>query len=153
MSKTIITYGTFDLLHIGHLSLLERARDMGDRLIVGVSTDKFNLGKGKKTFIPFEQRIELVAALKCVDVAIPEETWEQKRADIVRYGANVFVMGSDWEGRFDDLKDLCDVIYLQRTADISSTALKQAFRGLDSGHLNEVQKALGVISSILEIYK
>lgn len=123
--RTVITYGTYDLLHFGHLRLLERARDLGDRLIVAVSTDEFNAEKGKQTVVPFGERAALVAALRVVDLVIPEFRWEQKREDVQNFGADVFVMGGDWEGRFDDLKDLCEVVYLPRTEGISTTELRE----------------------------
>lgn len=124
MKKKVITYGTFDLFHIGHLKLLQRLRSLGDYLIVAVSTDEFNEQKGKKTLIPYEQRAEIVQAIKYVDLVIPENTWEQKVADIENYKADVFAMGNDWEGKFDFLKEYCEVVYLPRTEDISSTHLK-----------------------------
>jgi glycerol-3-phosphate cytidylyltransferase len=122
--RTVLTYGTFDLFHIGHLRILERARALGDRLVVGVSTDEFNATKGKTCVIPFAHRRDIVAALRCVDVAFPEDNWEQKVADIARFKADVFTMGDDWEGRFDFLRDHCEVVYLSRTRDISTTILK-----------------------------
>lgn len=121
----VITYGTFDLFHIGHLKLLERARKLGDELYVGVSTDEFNALKGKNTKIPFQQRISIVSALKYVTVAFAESSWEQKEGDINSLGISIFVMGDDWLGKFDHLKPLCDVVYLERTPGISSTSLKQ----------------------------
>lgn len=121
----ILTYGTFDLFHIGHLRILERARSLGDRLIVGVSTDEFNAEKGKKTAIPFEERCNIVASLRCVDAVIPEQCWEQKPIDIRNHDISTFVMGSDWEGKFDHLNDICTVIYLSRTDGISTTYLKK----------------------------
>lgn len=124
MSKVVLTYGTFDLFHIGHLRLLERARDLGDSLIVGVSTDEFNAVKGKRTFIEFSQRIEIVRSLRCVDAAFPETCWEQKRDDVALYNVNIFIMGSDWAGKFDFLKDQCEVLYLPRTENISSSTLR-----------------------------
>ncbi|NLG35719.1 MAG: adenylyltransferase/cytidyltransferase family protein [Lentisphaerae bacterium] len=124
--NTVLTYGTFDLFHIGHLRLLERARALGDRLIVAVSTDTFNEGKGKRTVIPYADRAAIVQALKIVDEVIPEESWEQKRDDIRRFNVTTFVMGDDWAGKFDDLKDACDVVYLPRTDGISTTELKQS---------------------------
>ena len=105
--KTILTYGTFDLFHIGHLRLLQRLSALGDRLIVGVSTDEFNHLKGKKTVVPFADRIEIVRALACVDLAIPETCWEQKVDDIKRHEVSIFGMGNDWAGRFDELKAHC----------------------------------------------
>jgi glycerol-3-phosphate cytidylyltransferase len=124
--KTIITYGTFDLFHVGHLRLLERLKSLGDRLIVGVSTDEFNALKNKKSVVNFADRCEIVRAIHCVDTVIPEDTWEQKTADIVRLGVNVFGMGDDWMGHFDHLKSLCEVVYFPRTLGVSSTQLKQA---------------------------
>lgn len=125
---TVLTYGTFDLLHVGHTNILQRARDLGDRLIVGVSTDEFCREKGKTPVIPFEDRARLVAALRAVDRVIPETRWEQKALDVIEHRVDVFVMGDDWEGKFDFLRDLCDVVYLPRTADISTTILKKHLR-------------------------
>ena len=126
--KTIITYGTFDLFHIGHLRLLQRAKKLGDRLIVAVSTDEFNSIKGKKTTVPFSERIEIVSSIKYVDLVLPENDWQQKREDIKQHQVHTFVMGDDWLGKFDDLKAFCNVIYLKRTEGISSTQLKNAIR-------------------------
>ena len=109
--KKIITYGTFDLFHIGHLNLLKRAKSLGDHLIVAVSSDEFNAIKGKKTVIPFEHRAEIVRSIKCVDDVIREDNWEQKVNDIKNYGVDIFVMGDDWSGKFDFLKDYCAVLY------------------------------------------
>lgn len=129
--KTVLTYGTFDLFHIGHLRLLERARALGDRLVVGVSTDEFNELKGKKTLIPFTHRAEIVAGLRCVDLVIPEENWEQKIKDIQEHQVNVFVMGDDWRGKFDELKGRCEVVYLERTQGISTSQFKEALTVID----------------------
>ena len=123
--KRIITYGTFDLLHYGHINLLRRAKELGDYLIVGLSTDEFNnVEKGKKCYFSYEKRKALLEAIRYVDLVIPEEKWAQKREDIKLYKADVFVMGSDWEGKFDDLKDICEVVYFPRTQEISSTQMK-----------------------------
>ena len=119
-----ITYGTFDLFHIGHLRILERTRALCDRLVVGVSTDEFNALKGKRTAVPFDDRAAIVKALRWVDEVIPEASWEQKPFDIQRLGVDVLVMGNDWAGKFDHLKDLCDVVYLPRTPGISTTELR-----------------------------
>lgn len=124
--KRVITYGTFDMFHIGHLNLLNRLANLGDELIVAVSTDEFNAIKGKKTLIPYEQRAEIVRNIKCVTEVIGEENWEQKVEDIKRYEIDVFAMGNDWEGKFDFLKPYCEVVYLPRTDGISSTELKAA---------------------------
>lgn len=122
--RRVITYGTFDLLHYGHINLLKRAKAYGDYLIVGLSTDEFNAGKGKKAYFSYDQRKELLESLRYVDLVIPEQTWEQKRNDILLYQVDTFVMGSDWAGEFDDLSDICDVIYLPRTPEISSSKIK-----------------------------
>ena len=122
----VITYGTFDLFHVGHLNLLERLRALGDHLTVCVSTDEFNRGKGKACAVEFEERARIVAALRCVDHVIPEHSWKQKATDIEVHAIAVFGMGSDWAGRFDCLADLCHVVYLPRTERISTTSLKQA---------------------------
>jgi glycerol-3-phosphate cytidylyltransferase len=150
MKKTVITYGTFDLFHIGHLRLLQRLRALGDSLIVGVSTDEFNALKGKKTIIPFQDRIEIIRNTKVVDYAIPEFSWEQKAVDIREHNVSVFGMGSDWEGQFDHLKLCCDVIYLPRTDGISSTQIKETLSVLDKSHVRELKQALDVISSVVE---
>lgn len=124
--KTVITYGTFDLFHIGHVNLLKRARSLGDRLIVAASTDEFNQQKGKTTLVPYEHRLTILQSCRYVDQVIPEHSWEQKRQDIIEHKVDVFVIGDDWQGKFDQLSDLCEVVYLERTKDISSTAMKQA---------------------------
>lgn len=129
----VITYGTYDLFHIGHLRLLQRAKALageGGKLIVVVSSDKFNWEeKHKKCAIPDWQRAEIVGALKCVDKVLFETSWEQKRQDVIDNKVDIFVMGDDWKGKFDFLKDLCEVVYLPRTPDISSTELKAQLKG------------------------
>lgn len=150
MSRTVITYGTFDLFHIGHLRLLARLRELGDRLIVGVSTDEFNLSKGKKSIIKFEDRIEIVRNLKCVDLAIPEQCWEQKVDDIRKHDVAVFGMGHDWQGKFDHLDSLCKVVYLPRTDNVSSTQIKELLSVVDRSHVDELKKALDIISTIVD---
>ncbi|MDV2968897.1 adenylyltransferase/cytidyltransferase family protein [Nitratireductor aquimarinus] len=122
--RTVLTYGTFDLLHVGHVRLLHRAADLGDRLIVGVSTDQFNQKKGKTCVMPFEDRCELVAACRVVDQVFAENDWSQKETDAVRLQADVFVMGDDWIGHFDFMKKYCEVVYLPRTPGISTTEIK-----------------------------
>lgn len=124
--KTVITYGTFDMFHIGHLNLIKRLLPLGEKLIVAVSTDEFNAIKGKKTLIPYEQRAEIIANIKGVDLVIPENNWEQKPNDIKHYGVDIFAMGNDWEGKFDMLKAYCSVVYLPRTEDISTTEIKKS---------------------------
>lgn len=126
--KTVLTYGTFDLFHIGHLNLLKRARDLGDKLIVAVSTDEFNATKGKTTLMPFEHRVELVRSVRFVDEVIAESNWDQKISDVQQHKVDLFVMGSDWQGKFDFLKPHCEVVYLPRTDNVSSTELKKAIQ-------------------------
>jgi len=123
--KTVITYGTFDILHYGHLNLLKRAKELGDYLIVAISTDEFNTLKGKKSYYNYETRKMMLEAIKYVDLVIPETCWEQKIEDVKKYNVNIFTMGSDWEGKFDFLKDYCEVVYLPRTEGISSTKIKE----------------------------
>lgn len=123
--KRVITYGTFDLLHYGHINLLERAKAQGDYLVVAISTDEFNWNmKNKKCYFTYEERKRMVEALRCVDLVIPEENWEQKVTDVQEYKIDTFVMGNDWEGKFDFLKDYCEVVYLPRTPEISTTQIK-----------------------------
>lgn len=123
--KRIITYGTFDLLHYGHINLLRRAKQKGDYLIVALSTDEFNWNsKQKKCFFNYEKRKHLVEAIRYVDLVIPEKCWEQKPGDIKRYHVDTFIMGDDWVGKFDFLKEFCDVVYLPRTPEISTTKIK-----------------------------
>lgn len=123
-STIVLTYGTFDLFHVGHLRLLQRLADMGDRLIVGVSTDEFNAAKGKLANIPYADRAAIVAGIRGVDTVFAEESWDQKPRDIARYGVTHFCMGDDWRGKFDCLKPLCEVVYLERTKGVSSTKIR-----------------------------
>lgn len=123
--KRVITYGTFDLMHYGHIRLLKRAREQGDYLIVAVATDEFNLLKGKKAYHDFETRKKMLEAIRYVDLVIPEGNWDQKRNDVVKYEVDEFVMGDDWEGKFDELSDVCDVVYLSRTEGISTSKIKK----------------------------
>lgn len=123
--KRVITYGTYDLLHYGHINLLRRAKEMGTYLIVGLSTDEFNNLKDKKSYFSYEQRKMLLEAIKYVDEVIPEETWEQKTVDVKKYNVDTFVIGDDWAGKFDFLKDEgVEVVYLSRTPEISTTQIK-----------------------------
>ena len=123
--KKVITYGTFDLFHRGHLELLRRAKELGDYLIVVVSSDEFNAIKDKKAFYSFEDRKAIVEAIRYVDKVLPEYTWEQKIDDIKDNDVDIFVMGHDWEGKFDFLKEYCEVVYLPRTDGISTTQIKE----------------------------
>ncbi len=122
--RRVITYGTFDVLHYGHINLLKRAKSLGDYLIVACSTDEFNKIKGKKALYPFEERKKMLESLRFVDLVIPEENWEQKASDIRNFFVDIFVMGDDWSGKFDELKRLCEVVYLPRTPDVCSTNTK-----------------------------
>lgn len=124
--KKVITYGTFDLLHYGHINLLRKAKSLGDYLIVGLSTDEFNnKDKNKECYFDYENRKSLLDALRYVDLVIPEKNWEQKISDIQKYNVDVFVIGDDWEGKFDYLKDFgVEVVYLPRTKEISTSKIK-----------------------------
>ena len=145
MGKTVITYGTFDMFHIGHLKLLRRLSEMGDRVIVAVSTDEFNELKGKKTLIPYDQRAAIVEAIDCVDLVIPENSWEQKLSDVKDHGIDIFAIGNDWKGKFDFLSDLCEVIYLERTKNISTTDLKRSLKRFLSISQSDLRKAFEVL--------
>lgn len=131
--KKVITYGTFDLLHYGHVNLLQRAKTLGDYLIVVISTDEFNwIEKHKKCYFTYEERKRLVEAIRYVDLVIPENSWEQKISDVKEFKVDTFVIGDDWEGKFDFLKEYCEVVYLPRTPEISTTQIKKdlhAFEG------------------------
>lgn len=122
--KKVITYGTFDLIHHGHINILKRAKDLGDYLVVGLSSDEFNALKGKAAYHSFEERKMILEAIKYVDEVIPEHNWGQKVSDIKSNNIDLFVMGSDWEGKFDELKEYCDVVYLPRTEGISTSKIK-----------------------------
>jgi len=123
--KRVITYGTFDLLHYGHINLLRRAKQLGDYLVVCLSTDEFNnKEKNKETYFGYNERKQLLEAIRYVDLVIPEKSWEQKENDIDKYEIDIFVMGDDWEGKFDLLKQKCEVVYLPRTEEISTTKIK-----------------------------
>ena len=128
--KRVLTYGTFDLLHYGHINLLKRAKALGDYLIVALSTDDFNEVKGKKAYHNYETRKKMLEAVRYVDLVIPEESWEQKIDDVKKYQVDIVVMGSDWAGssKFDYLKDYCEVVYLPRTEGISTTKIKEELK-------------------------
>lgn len=148
MAKTIITYGTFDMFHIGHLNLLRRLSEMADRVIVGVSTDEFNEQKGKKTLIPYDQRAEIVSAIQYVDLVIPEKSWEQKLSDVKEHKVDMFAIGKDWEGKFDFLSDLCEVVYLDRTESISTTDLKRSLKRFLSISQKDLSQAFEVLEML-----
>ena len=148
MAKTVITYGTFDMFHIGHLNLFKKLKSKGERLIVAVSTDEFNTQKGKTTLIPYEQRSEIVAAIKYVDLVIPETSWDQKISDVQQYNCDLFAIGKDWEGKFDFLKEYCEVEYLERTKNISSTQLKSSLNKVLSVSAEDISLAIDVLRKL-----
>ncbi|WP_188454997.1 glycerol-3-phosphate cytidylyltransferase [Virgibacillus oceani] len=131
--KKVITYGTFDLLHTGHINILRRAKELGDYLIVAISADEFNALKGKEAYYSFEQRKAILEAIRYVDEVIPEKNWEQKVTDVQKHDVDVFVMGDDWEGKFDFLKNYCQVVYLPRTVGISTTKIKNDLQLSNNG--------------------
>jgi glycerol-3-phosphate cytidylyltransferase len=153
MGKTILTYGTFDMFHIGHLKLLKRLSTLGDKLIVAVSSDEFNEVKGKKTIIPYAQRAEIVEAIKYVDMVIPENNWQQKIDDIKKYNVDLFAMGHDWEGKFDELKEYCEVVYLPRTEGISTTALKQQLNKISEINIEDINRAFEILQRLKNDFK
>lgn len=140
--RRVITYGTFDLLHKGHILLLQRARALGDHLTVALSTDEFNAIKGKKAYTPWADRKLILEALACVDEVIPENSWDQKVEDIKKHNIDLFVMGNDWENKFDFLKEFCEVVYLPRTEGISTSKIKE--------DLKEIKEELDRISHKIE---
>ena len=146
--KTIITYGTFDMFHIGHLNLLKRLKAMGDELIVAISTDEFNMLKGKKTLIPYQQRADIVEAIKYVDKVIPEDNWEQKVTDVVNHNVSTFVIGDDWQGKFDFLKEYCEVEYLPRTEGVSTTMLKKSLNAIQHISKSDLINALDILEQL-----
>lgn len=131
--KKVLTYGTFDLLHWGHINLLKRAKELGDYLIVAVSTDEFNSVKNKKSYYSYENRKFILESIRFVDEVIPERNWDQKVQDVIRHDVDVFVMGDDWKGHFDFLKNYCKVVYLPRTVGISSTKIKKDLLSVRNG--------------------
>lgn len=142
--KKILTYGTFDLLHYGHIRLLKRAKELGDYLIVAVSTDEFNDIKGKKAYHNYETRKKMLEAIRYVDLVIPEKTWEQKPTDVQEYKIDTVVMGSDWAGdcKFDCLKEYCNVVYLDRTKGVSTTKIKKDLGLQDPvNNINQIPEA------------
>ncbi len=127
--KKVITYGTFDLLHYGHVNLLRRAKEQGDYLIVALSTDEFNWKEKQKVcYFEYEKRKQLLEAIRYVDLVIPEESWDQKVNDVQEFKVDTFVIGDDWEGKFDFLKEYCEVVYLARTPEISTTQIKETLK-------------------------
>jgi glycerol-3-phosphate cytidylyltransferase len=150
--KSVITYGTFDIFHIGHLNLLERLNELGDRTIVGLSTDQFNLGKSKTALMSYEDRKKILESNRYIDLVIPENTWEQKISDVQKYNVDIFAMGADWRGKFDFLSDYCKVIYLPRTSGISSTSIKRLSSDLSREHVRAMLDAVETMSQILKTF-
>lgn len=148
--KTVITYGTFDLFHVGHLNLLERLSTLGDRLIVGVSTDEFNELKGKRSVFSYGDRARIVGAISCVDKVIPEQSWEQKLKDVANYGVDILGIGDDWAGKFDNLSSVCQVLYLPRTKEISTTELRSNITKIDKKRVKEIRDGLDSLLRIAE---
>lgn len=148
--KTIITYGTFDLLHIGHVRLFKRIKELGDYLIVGLSTDTFNALKGKKSVYSYEHRKEILESLEYVDEVIPEESWRQKIEDIKKYKIDIFVMGDDWAGKFDFLNEYTQVFYIPRTQGISTTDTKSLLVQLSNEKKSHLKNLLNEAASIAD---
>jgi len=148
MGKVVLTYGTFDMFHVGHLNLLIRLKELGDTLIVGISTDEFNEVKGKKTLIPFDQRVKIVQNIKCVDLVIPERNWGQKIKDIKKLEVDIFGMGDDWRGKFDSLKAYCEVHYLERTENVSTSKLKKSLSNFLSIPRKDILNAFEILEQL-----
>ncbi|MEZ9624667.1 adenylyltransferase/cytidyltransferase family protein [Aliivibrio fischeri] len=147
--KIVITYGTFDLFHVGHVRLLERLSSLGDKLIVGISTDDFNSLKGKESFFSYAERKEIVESCKYVDFVFPEESWEQKVDDIKKYEASIFAIGDDWKGKFDYLNEYCEVEYLTRTANISTTDIRTSLSKFKDKELDGIETSLHEVIAIV----
>lgn len=147
---TVLTYGTFDLFHLGHVRLLERLKKLGDTLIVGCSTDEFNSKKGKTSVYTYEERAAILASCRYVDKVIPEMDWGQKEDDIKTYNIDVFAMGDDWSGKFDDLSELVEVYYLPRTQDVSTTATKSLILNIKEQRKLQLQNAIEGMKLMVE---
>lgn len=150
--KVVITYGTFDLFHVGHVRLLERLSKLGDKLIVGISSDEFNKLKGKKSFFSYDERAEIVKSCKFVDGVFPEHDWEQKKEDVLKYNASIFAMGDDWFGKFDFLKEYCDVVYLERTKNISTTDIKERLAKIKKNDIELIERTLFDVIKIIKSF-
>ncbi|EGQ7899946.1 glycerol-3-phosphate cytidylyltransferase [Vibrio parahaemolyticus] len=151
--KVVITYGTFDLFHVGHIRLLKRLQSLGDKLVVGLSTDEFNRKKGKQSFFSYNERSEILRSCKYVDDVFPEENWDQKKDDILKYKANIFAMGDDWKGKFDELNDICEVVYLPRTKEISTTEIKRKLSTIKGDDLDKIENSLHTVIEIVKSLK
>ncbi|MES2844899.1 MAG: glycerol-3-phosphate cytidylyltransferase [Pseudomonadota bacterium] len=147
---TVITYGTFDLFHIGHARLLQRVHSLGNRVIVGCSTDEFNAQKGKKSMFSYEDRAEILSACKYVSGVIPEDSWDQKVGDVKKYNVDIFAMGDDWVGKFDFLSEHTKVVYLPRTSGISTTEIKSVMTSFKEEKLFEVRNVMGHLTRLID---
>lgn len=150
--KTVITYGTFDLFHVGHVRLLKRLQSMGDRLAVGCSTDEFNKSKGKTSVFSYEERSEILQACRYVDLVFPERNWDQKIEDIRNYSASVFVMGDDWSGKFDHLSEYVEVFYVPRTEGISTTDIKSILSSAQEQKFLQIKNAAATLQALVEAF-
>lgn len=149
--KKIITYWTFDLLHRGHINILRRAKELWDHLTVAISSDEFNKIKNKTSFYGYEERKFMLEAIKYVDEVIPENDWEQKVRDVKERNIDVFVMWDDWEGKFDFLREYCEVIYLPRTEWISTTQLKSTLKGINNENIEKIEEVLNALKEFRKI--
>lgn len=150
MPDVVLTYGTFDLFHVGHLRLLQRCRSLGNRLVVGCSTDGFNSVKGKRTVVPYAERVEILQSCRYVDEVFAEDSWEQKPQDIAKHHAGVLAMGDDWAGKFDDLSGLCSVVYLPRTPDVSTTGIKSYIGKIQDDKFASIRQTLQRLGQQIE---
>lgn len=148
--KTILTYGTFDLLHVGHVRLLKRLKSLGDYLIVGVSTDEFNREKGKASIYPFDERREIIDSISFVDKVIPEETWDQKSFDVKEYSVDILAMGDDWASKFDTLSNEVEIVYLPRTEGISTTDVKTVISRVEEDKFMALECAVDQVSRLVK---
>jgi len=150
----VLTYGTFDLFHVGHAKLLRRLKGLGENLIVGCSTDEFNKEKGKNCVIPYSDRVEILLSCRYVDEVFPETSWDQKVHDIKRFGANIFAMGDDWLGKFDYLQEEtgCAVTYVARTPGVSTTDLKGMLRSIEEEKISEIKRAASKLNELVQKY-
>jgi glycerol-3-phosphate cytidylyltransferase len=150
MNKTIITYGTFDLFHVGHVNLLKRLKGLGDKLVVGLSTDDFNLKKGKSVVFPYDHRKKILESCRFVDRVFAENCWEQKRDDIIREKVDIFAIGDDWSGKFDELSEICEVVYLPRTPNVSTTEVKDVLKSLKSEDIQQIKNVTEHLRTLVE---
>ncbi|MDW2326724.1 MULTISPECIES: glycerol-3-phosphate cytidylyltransferase [Vibrio] len=147
--KVVLTYGTFDMFHVGHVRLLKRLKTGADMLIVGLSTDEFNRIKGKTSFFSYQERKEILESCRYVDLVVPEERWEQKVDDVTKYSVTTFAIGNDWEGEFDFLKKQCEVKYLERTKDISTTKIKTELAKLNNDKIDDIENQIKIMIDVL----